>query len=84
MRPSDSTHLAKAMVGKDNIRCSVQAFFDRYPDGKFENLKVVVASSPTFCSHEHDRRAHAAAIWNDDFIINVRIAHDHHLLIALK
>ena len=26
---------------KDNIRRRVQAFFDRFPDGKFENLKVV-------------------------------------------
>jgi ketosteroid isomerase-like protein len=35
--------LGKSYVGKDNIRRGVQAFFDRYPDGKFENLKVVVA-----------------------------------------
>ena len=35
--------LGKSYVGKDNIRCGVQAFFDRYPDSKFENLNVVVA-----------------------------------------
>jgi ketosteroid isomerase-like protein len=35
--------LGKTYIGKDNIRRGVQAFFDRYPDGKFENLKVVVA-----------------------------------------
>ena len=33
----------KAIFGKDNIRRGVQAFFDRFPDGKFEDLKVVVA-----------------------------------------
>lgn len=35
--------LGKSYVGKDNIRRGVQVFFDRFPDGKFENLKVVVA-----------------------------------------
>jgi ketosteroid isomerase-like protein len=35
--------LGKSYFGKVNIRRGVQAFFDRYPDGKFENLKVVVA-----------------------------------------
>jgi ketosteroid isomerase-like protein len=35
--------LGKSYVGKDNIRRGVQAFFDRFPDGKFENLKVTVA-----------------------------------------
>ena len=35
--------LGKSYIGKDNIRRGVQVFFDRYPDGKFENLKVVVA-----------------------------------------
>jgi ketosteroid isomerase-like protein len=35
--------LGKSYFGKDNIRREVQAFFDRFPDGKFENLKVVVA-----------------------------------------
>lgn len=28
---------------KAEVRRGVQAFFDRYPDGKFENLKVNVA-----------------------------------------
>jgi hypothetical protein len=37
--------LGKSFVGKDAIRRGVQAFFDRFPDGKFENLKVVVAGS---------------------------------------
>src|SRR6476660_7819442 len=35
--------LGKSYVGKDSIRRGVQTFFDRYPGGKFENLKVVVA-----------------------------------------
>lgn len=35
--------LGKSYFGKDNIRKGVQAFFDRFPDGKFENLKVVIA-----------------------------------------
>ena len=35
--------LGKSYIGKDNIRRGVEAFFDRFPDGKFENLKVVVA-----------------------------------------
>jgi ketosteroid isomerase-like protein len=35
--------LGKSYLGKNNIRKGVQAFFDRFPDGKFENLKVVVA-----------------------------------------
>jgi ketosteroid isomerase-like protein len=35
--------LGKSFFGKDNIRGGVQAFFDRFPDGRFENLKVVVA-----------------------------------------
>ena len=36
-------HLGQSYFGKENIRRGVQAFFDRFPDGKFENLKVVVA-----------------------------------------
>ena len=32
--------LGKSYFGKDNIRRGVQAFFDRYPDGRFENSKV--------------------------------------------
>jgi ketosteroid isomerase-like protein len=35
--------LGKSYLGKDQIRRGVQAFFDRFPGGKFENLKVVVA-----------------------------------------
>ena len=35
--------LGKSYLGKENIRGGVQAFFDRFPDGKFENLKVIVA-----------------------------------------
>ena len=35
--------LGKSYIGKEAIRRGVQAFFDRFPDGKFENLKVVVA-----------------------------------------
>jgi ketosteroid isomerase-like protein len=35
--------LGKSYFGKKEIRRGVQAFFDRFPDGKFENLKVVVA-----------------------------------------
>ena len=35
--------LGKSYVGKGEIRRGVQAFFDRFADGRFENLKVVVA-----------------------------------------
>jgi ketosteroid isomerase-like protein len=35
--------LGMSFIGKDNVRRGVQAFFDRFPGGKFENLKVVVA-----------------------------------------
>jgi hypothetical protein len=35
--------LGNSYLGKESIRCGVQAFFDRFPDGKFENLKVIVA-----------------------------------------
>jgi uncharacterized protein (TIGR02246 family) len=35
--------LGRSYFGKEDIRRGVQAFFDRFPDGKFENLKVVVA-----------------------------------------
>ncbi|MGH8766358.1 MAG: nuclear transport factor 2 family protein [Burkholderiales bacterium] len=38
-----SDHLGRTFVGKEEIRKGAQAFFDRFPDGKFENLKVVVA-----------------------------------------
>ena len=36
-------HLGKSYIGKDDIRRGVRAFFDRFPNGKFENLKVSVA-----------------------------------------
>jgi ketosteroid isomerase-like protein len=35
--------LGKSYFGKADIRRGVQAFFDRFPDGRFENLKVTVA-----------------------------------------
>jgi len=37
--------LGKSYFGKEQIRSGVQAFFDRFPGGKFENLKVVVAGN---------------------------------------
>jgi ketosteroid isomerase-like protein len=37
--------LGKSYFGKDDIRRGAQAFFDRFPDGRFENLKVVVAGN---------------------------------------
>jgi uncharacterized protein (TIGR02246 family) len=36
-------HLGKTYRGKEEIRNGVKAFFERFPDGKFENLKVRVA-----------------------------------------
>ena len=36
-------HLGKTYRGKEEIRNGVKAFFERFPDGRFENLKVVVA-----------------------------------------
>jgi ketosteroid isomerase-like protein len=35
--------LGRTYRGKEEIRKGVKAFFDRFPDGKFENLKVLVA-----------------------------------------
>ena len=35
--------LGRSFIGKGHVRRGVQAFFDRFPGGKFENLKVVVA-----------------------------------------
>ena len=35
--------LGKSYFGKEQIRRGVQAFFDRFPNGRFENLQVVVA-----------------------------------------
>jgi hypothetical protein len=48
MHRSDLTTSARAYFGKENIRRGVQAFFDRFPDGKFENLKVVVADDSRY------------------------------------
>lgn len=36
-------HLGKTYIGKASIRRGVEAFFKRFPDGRFENLKVVVS-----------------------------------------
>jgi hypothetical protein len=36
-------HLGKTYAGKEEIQKGVKAFFDGYPNAKFENLKVVVA-----------------------------------------
>jgi ketosteroid isomerase-like protein len=36
-------HLGKSYVGNEEIRRGIKAFFERFPDGRFENLKVVVA-----------------------------------------
>jgi ketosteroid isomerase-like protein len=35
--------LGKSYVGRAEIRKGAKAFFDRFPDGRFENLKVVVS-----------------------------------------
>ena len=35
--------LGKTYAGKAAVREGVKAFFDRFPDGRFENLKVAVA-----------------------------------------
>ena len=35
--------LGMSYFGKEEIRKGVKAFFERFPDGRFENLKVVVA-----------------------------------------
>ena len=32
-------------MGREEIRKGVRRFFERFPDGKFENLKVVVAGN---------------------------------------
>ena len=37
--------LGKTYLGKEEIRKGVKAFFERFPDGRFENLKVVVAGN---------------------------------------
>jgi ketosteroid isomerase-like protein len=36
-------HLGKTFVGRENVREGAKLFFDRFPDGRFENLKVVVS-----------------------------------------
>lgn len=36
-------HLGKTFLGKEEIKKGARIFFDRFPDGRFENLKVVVA-----------------------------------------
>ena len=37
--------LGKTYIGKTAIRNGAKAFFDRFPDGRFENLKVVVSGN---------------------------------------
>jgi ketosteroid isomerase-like protein len=37
--------LGKSYFGKAAIRNGAKAFFDRFPDGRFENLKVVVSGN---------------------------------------
>ena len=42
MAPS---HMGQTFRGRAEIRRGVAAFFDDFPDGKFENLRVVVAGN---------------------------------------
>jgi len=35
--------LGRTYTGKEEIRKGAKAFFERFPDGRFENLKVIVA-----------------------------------------
>jgi ketosteroid isomerase-like protein len=37
--------LGATFVGRDEIKKGVRRFFERFPDGKFENLKVVVSGN---------------------------------------
>jgi ketosteroid isomerase-like protein len=37
--------LGLTFTGKDEIRKGARVFFDRFPDGRFENLKVVVSGN---------------------------------------
>lgn len=37
--------LGKTYHGTEEIRRGVKAFFDRFPDGRFENLRVVVSGN---------------------------------------
>jgi hypothetical protein len=43
-------HLGKSYFGKENIRRGVQAFFDRFPDGKFENLNTACYTHTLACN----------------------------------
>lgn len=36
-------HMGATFVGKEEIRSGAQIFFDRFPNGRFENLKVRVS-----------------------------------------
>ncbi|MBR1123200.1 nuclear transport factor 2 family protein [Bradyrhizobium lablabi] len=36
-------HLGKTFVGRGKVREGAKVFFERFPDGRFENLKVVVS-----------------------------------------
>jgi len=38
-------HLGTSYYGKGEIRGGAQAFFDRYPDGRFENVRILVAGN---------------------------------------
>src|ERR1700722_2713922 len=38
-------HLGKSFVGGEEVRNGARIFFDRFPDGRFENLKVVVSGN---------------------------------------
>jgi ketosteroid isomerase-like protein len=37
--------LGKSFHGREDVKKGVQEFFDRFPNGRFENLKVVVTGS---------------------------------------
>jgi ketosteroid isomerase-like protein len=37
--------LGNSYFGKEEVRRGAKAFFDRFPDGRFENLKVTVLGS---------------------------------------
>jgi ketosteroid isomerase-like protein len=37
--------LGRTFTGKDEIRKGARVFFDRFPDGRFENLRVVVSGN---------------------------------------
>ena len=50
--PVGPDRLGKTYLGKEEIRKGAKAFFERFPDGRFENLKVVVSGD--FGSFEWD------------------------------